>query len=76
MTKTAAELGISQSCLHNWVRRIGSIEASYQKSLPRRARSCGEQGSGSLSSKLEVEILTIVSRFLAEVKPTPKRVHP
>jgi transposase len=72
LTMTAAELGISQSCLHNWIRQdqvnrgeLPGVTTSESAEL-RRARKRIRQ------LELEVEILTKASQFLAEDKPHPK----
>jgi transposase-like protein len=72
ITTTAAELGISQSCLHNWIRQdlvnrgeLPGVTTSESVEL-RRARKRIRQ------LELEVEILTKASQFLAEEKPHPK----
>lgn len=72
VTATAAELGISQSCLHNWVRQdlvnrgelpgVMTSESAELKRARKRIRQL----------ELEVEILTKASVFLAEEKPHPK----
>lgn len=72
ITTTASELGISQSCLHNWVRQdqvnrgelsgVTTSESAELRGAKRRIRQL----------ELEVEILTKASQFLAEDKPRPK----
>lgn len=72
VTTTAAELGISQSCLHNWicqdqVNRGEPPGVTTSESVElRRARKRIRQ------LELEVEILTKASQFLTEDKPHPK----
>ena len=72
ISRAAAELGISQSCLHNWVRQDlidrGELAgvSTRESAEPRRARQRIHQ------LELEVEILTKASKFLAEDKPHPK----
>jgi transposase len=72
ITRAAAELGISQGCLHNWVRqdRIDrgeskGISTKHSAELTRTNRRIRELES-------EVEILKRVSKFLGEDKPHPK----
>ncbi len=72
ITRAAAELGISQSCLHLWVRQdqvnrgeLPGVSTTESAEL-RRARKRIRQ------LELEVEILTKASQFLAEDKPHPK----
>jgi transposase len=72
ITTTASELGISQSCLHNWIRQdqvnrgeLAGVTTAESAEL-RRARKRIRQ------LELEVEILTKASQFLAEDKPHPK----
>ncbi|TQO20716.1 transposase-like protein [Rhodoglobus vestalii] len=69
---TAAALGVSQSCLHNWIRQdqvdrgdLPGVTTSESAEL-RRARKRIRQ------LELEVEILTKASHFLAEDEPHPK----
>lgn len=69
---TVSELGISQSCLHNWVRRdqvnrgelpgVTTSESAELRGARRRIRQL----------ELKVEILTMASQLLAEDKPHPK----
>ena len=72
ITTTATELGISQSCLHNWVRQDqvnrGELPGvtTFESAELRRARKRIRQ------LELEVEILTKASQFLGEDKPHPK----
>jgi transposase len=72
VTTTAAELGISQSCMHNWIRQdqvnwgeLPGVATSESVEL-RRARKRIRQ------LELEVEILTKASQFLTEDKSHPK----
>jgi transposase len=72
VTTTAAELGISQSCLHNWIRQdqvnrgeLRGVTTSESAEL-RRARKRIRQ------LELEVEILIKASQFLAEDKSHPE----
>lgn len=72
ITTTAAELGISQSCLHNWIRQdqvnrgelpgVTTVESAELHRARRRIRQL----------ELEVEILTKASQFLSEDKLHPK----
>lgn len=69
---TASELGISQSCLHNWVRQdqvnrgeLPGVTTSESAELTRARKRIRQL-------ELEVEILTKASVFLAEEKPHPK----
>ena len=72
ITTTAAELGISQSCLHNRIRQnqvnrgelhgITTAESAELRRARRRIRRL----------ELEVETLTKASQFLAEGKPHPQ----
>jgi len=72
VSRVAAELGISQACLHNWLRQdrvdrgeVAGVPTSESAEL-RRARKRIRQ------LELEVEILAKASKFLAEDKPHPK----
>jgi transposase-like protein len=72
VSRAAAELGISQACLHNWLRQdrvdrgeLAGVPTSESAEL-RQARKRIRQ------LELEVEILTKASKFLAEDMPHPK----
>ncbi len=72
VTTTAADLGMSQSCLNNWIHqdqvnrgRLPGVTTSESAGL-RKARKRIRQ------LELEVEILTKASEFLAEDRPHPK----
>ena len=72
ITRAAAELGISQGYLHNWVRQdridrgeIKGISTKESAELTRANRRIREL-------ETEVEILKRASKFLGEDKPHPK----
>lgn len=81
ITTTAAELGMSQPCLHNWVRQdqvnrgeLPGVTTSESAELRRAMKQIRQL-------KREGEILTKASQFLAKDKPPAplpkrKRIHP
>jgi transposase-like protein len=72
ISRAAAELGISQSCLHNWVRQ-DLIDRGELSGVPTRESAELRQARRRIRQlELEVEILTKASAFLAEDKPHPK----
>lgn len=72
ISRVAAELGISQGGLHNWVRQdridrgvLAGISTSENADLRRANKRIREL-------ELEVEILKRASKFLGEDKPHPR----
>ena len=76
ITTTAAELNISQSCLHNWIRQdqvnrgelpeITTAESSELRRARKRIRQL----------ELEIDSLTKASPVPVGGEASPKRVHP
>ena len=72
ISRAAVELGISQGCLHNWVRQdrvdhgeIEGISTKEHADLTRANKRIREL-------EMEVEILKRASKFLGEDMPHPK----
>lgn len=71
ISRVAAELGISQSCPHNWVRR-DLIDRGELAGVPTRESVELHRARQRIRQlELAVEILTKASKFLAEDKPHP-----
>ena len=72
ISRVAAELGISQGGLHNWIRQdrvnrgeIAGVSTKEHADLTRANKRIRELGT-------EIEILKRASKFLGEDKPHPK----
>ena len=72
ISRVTAELGSSQSCLHNRVRQDLIDRGELAGVSTRESAELRQARRRNRQLELEVEILTKASKFLAEDKPHPK----
>ena len=72
IARAAAELGITQSCLHNWVRQDLTDRSELAGVSTRDSAELHRARRRIRQLELDVEIPTKASKFLAEDKPQPR----